>query len=200
MPDLTISVWNRQLSTTLGALRIPVPEGKLSHRVGWHSAAVTALAFSPDGMMIASGCSDGRVRLWDTATGSIISVSAGHTGEIKSIAFSPDGKLLVSGSADYTSRVWEVATGKAVATLNGHLSWVRAVAVNPDGMTVATGSSDTSIRLWDLKSGAELNFMSQYSYVTALAFSPDGRRLAASLWGGGRHTQGHGNDQPADDL
>src|SRR5512138_3833071 len=107
MSDLTVSAWNRGLSTTLGALSIPAPEGKLSHRLGWHHAAVTALSFSPDGERIASGCGDGKVRLWDTATGSFITECTGHTGEIRSIAFSPNGELLVSGSTDRTARVWE---------------------------------------------------------------------------------------------
>src|SRR5512137_1344605 len=94
------TVEQRGLSTTLGALKIPVPQGKLSHRVGWHGAAVTALAFSPDGRRIASGCNDGLVRLWDTVTGSLIDEFSGHTGEIRSITFSPDGAYLVSGSTD----------------------------------------------------------------------------------------------------
>ena len=181
MPDFKIATTSqRALSTTLGALRIPVPEGKLSHRIGWHGAAVTALAFSPDGSMIASGCSDGLVRLWDTATGSFISDCAGHTGEVRSLAFSPDGEHLVSGSVDSTARIWETATGKLVAELSGHLSWVRAVAVNPAGSMVATGSGDNTVRLWDLKSGAELDFMSHYSCIMALAFSPDGGSLPSA--------------------
>jgi WD40 repeat protein len=98
----------------------------------------------------ASTLSDGKVRLWDVATGRIVVTLEGHTSSVFALAFSPDGKALASGSKDRTVKLWEVATGKNTASLVGHTSAVEAVAFSPDGKTLASGSDDRTIKLWNL--------------------------------------------------
>jgi uncharacterized caspase-like protein len=99
-----------------------------------HTAATRAMAFSPDGGLLASGGDDATVKLWNTATGREIATLNGHSLGVKALTFSEDGKLLVSGSDDGSARLWDVQSGEILATLvtlNGGADWL---VVTPDGL------------------------------------------------------------------
>jgi WD40 repeat protein len=74
-----------------------------------HEHIVSAIAVSPDGKTLASGCVDNTVKLWDMGSGENLVTLKGHGDAIWSVAFSPDGKTLASASADKTIKLWEVA-------------------------------------------------------------------------------------------
>jgi WD40 repeat protein len=167
--------------------------GTVVRTLNGHSGYVYSVAFSPDGATIASGSggSDYTVRIWATATGTLLRTLEGHGDDIHSVAFSPDGTLLASGSNDKTVRVWETATGALRVTLTGHQKPVTAVAFSPNGRFVAASSGDATIRFWDAERGravGRLTFPALYDEyvpyrrgVLSIAFSPDGKYLAAGL-------------------
>jgi WD40 repeat protein/serine/threonine protein kinase len=145
-----------------------------------HKEAVSAVAFSPDDRILASGSADRTVKLWDTKTGKEVLALKGHEDSVTSLAFSPDGKRLVSGSADKTVKIWDAATGRTIHTLEGHAESVTAVAYSSDGRHVVSGSVDKTVWVWDVEAGRmTAQYRKHEQPVNGVAFSPDGKTVVS---------------------
>lgn len=143
------------------------------------NVAVTSVAFSPDGRILAAGNESHTVQLWNTSTDGLTATLKGHSAQVGSLAFSPDGRTLASGGGDGTIRLWNPATRRHIATLKGHSAVVDSVAFSPDGKTLATSGSDTAW-LWNPATRRHVAALGYYrAGVRAVAFSPDGRILAS---------------------
>jgi WD40 repeat protein len=119
---------------------------------------VTAVAFSPDGRLLATGAGEpsrsGQIKLWDAATGKLVrEISQPHSDSVLALEFSPDCTLLASGSADRFAKVFDVESGKLVKAFEGHSDHVTGVSWKADGRTLATSGADNQVKFWDLPSG-----------------------------------------------
>lgn len=138
-----------------------------------HEGFVSALAYSANGALIASGSRDNTVRLWNARTGQEVG-SSGSIDYLTSLAFSPDGKSLASGSGDKQVRLWNALTGVMEHILTGHTGGVKAVVYSSDGALLASGGKDGKALIWNAHTGVLLQTLtSPGGAVNALAFSAD---------------------------
>lgn len=140
---------------------------------------INAIAFAPDGKLVATTHHDGFIRLWDAVDGKLRLKLTGHEDVVFPARFSPDGKWLASGSLDCTVRLWEVATGKEVHKLVGQKAFVKSVEFGRDAKTIlSVGQTDGLLwvtRPASVPSGA----------VAALwdeLLSPDAAKAYEAIW------------------
>ena len=166
---------------------------------------LTSVAWSPDGITLATGSRRGIVTLWNAESGEQQGWFRAHsggekyTGRITHVAFSPDGALLASSSDDQTVKVWDVATRKLQATCDGHSETVNCVTFSPVGKWLASAGSDGRVMVWSSESGScRVSPVKHRESVEWVAYSPDGMTLATAsadmtvkLWPDGRTLRGH---------
>jgi WD40 repeat protein len=149
-----------------------------------------ALAFSPDGTMLAAGGADGTVRVVSPADGRLIAGPFISSGGAVAIAFSPDGGTLATGNPDGTARLWDMAsaasrqigTGAPIYTVS--YTWA---AFTPGGKTLVTVTGNGVMQVWDVATGRQIDktplfWTRKYGFVIlspgVIALSPNGAALA----------------------
>jgi WD40 repeat protein len=142
---------------------------------------VLALAFSPDGKILASGggtpSRDGELLLWSATEGTLLrEITGAHSDTVFDLSFTADGTLLASAAADKFARVFDVKTGKLVRSFEGHTNHVLGVAWNRTGRTLATAGADDVIKVWSLESGQQIRtvqgFTKQATALRYLGYEP----------------------------
>jgi WD40 repeat protein len=201
--DQSVYLWDAATGKRL--LHIPPPDlpadpGRL---FGHLYRKDVAIAFAPDGKTLATGNSDGKVRLWELPSGKPLLDFQGQPARINSdnesypravskLAYSPEGRSLIVGSlGDDTFHLY-TAAGKllrqfkpkppATPAQSGYSFWDVAVAFAPDGKSLAAagGRLDLSIRLWETATAQERRkYGGPQRALHLVAFSPDGRTLAS---------------------
>ncbi|GAB1420190.1 hypothetical protein MASR2M15_02740 [Anaerolineales bacterium] len=155
--------------------------GEIVRTLEGHGARVRAVAYSPDGRLIASGSQDGvenNLLIWDANTGEILQHLQGHNGIVYSLDFSPDSRFLASAGEDRSVIYWDLTESKIALQLYGHTQAVRSVAFNKDGTGLISGADDGTVRLWDLSVGSDvLVYLGHKDAVLAVDYSGDGQTI-----------------------
>ena len=135
---------------------------------------ISSVAFSSDGVTLATGSRNGTVKLWDVAAQQDIATLKVHS-SVSSVAFSSDGVTLATGLRNGTVKLWDVAAQQDIATLKVHASSVNSVAFSSDGVTLATGSWDGTVKLWDVTTRQNIATLERHtSSVNSVAFQAMG--------------------------
>jgi WD40 repeat protein/serine/threonine protein kinase len=151
---------------------------------------VFAVAYSPDGKTVLTGCKDGTVQSWDAVNGNRLGQPMRHRFKIRSVAISPDGKRILVGSEDKMARFWDAVTNQPSGLPLVHQGPVGAVAFSHDGKTLLTASSDNTVRLWDADPGRPFGLIAEHADVGhAVAYGPDGKSILTGHYAGtARHS------------
>ena len=162
------------------------PFAKLNDKTRWGNEDLKYLLFSPNGATLAVATRDGRIRLCDPETGTERAGFDFASGP-RYLAFSQDSSTLLALCAhDHRLKIWDVASGKELIdkerTRSGYSDVV--AALSPDGKSYATFDYSTGesgvVSLWDTRTGKlRTTFLGHRTPVRDLAFSPDGKTLAA---------------------
>jgi WD40 repeat protein len=148
-----------------------------------HPNLIHAVAFSPDGRTILTGCEDGQARFFSAITGELLEEPLWHEGNVRSVTFSPDGLQALTasaGGADYgRARLWDVVPRPSLQTLSLPKGPVGFLAFSSDGKRLAALAGDGAVRLFDARSNQLIGSPLRHSgRIVAVDFSPDGQLIA----------------------
>jgi WD40 repeat protein len=188
--EVVFSPDGRRLATLAPDNTVKVREAATGQELlslGGPPHSVTKVVFSPDGRLLASAGKDKRVNLWDATTGQQVCTLAGDADAFGLMAISPDHQRFASADHTGVVKVWDVRTGQVTHTFSrSAANLICNVTFSPAGERLATvGVNGKTVNIWDLQTRQViLTLRGHGSYVTEVAFSPDGRRLASACLDG----------------
>ena len=143
-----------------------------------HKEPLTAVAFSLDGLSVAS--SDERTaNVWDIASGRFKPV-LGENGLFNTIAISPDGKFLAGLGPNFSVKIWEATWRRIKSQATGHSNDVTTLTFSPDGKAFVSGGRDGQLKRWDTATGRLLTaYQGHYDAVLTVTFTPDSTHLVS---------------------
>ena len=143
--------------------------------------AVVALAFSPDGLILASLTDNHTLNLWDVRAASLQAKLESRDSSFTCLAFSPDAKRLAVGEQIGRLTLLDPVSAEPLRETLDAQSPVAALAFSPDGKRLAAAGEDGSVRILDAATGKlEANIAASHGTMTSVGFSPDGKLLATA--------------------
>lgn len=164
-----------------GGARTIVDHPVRAHTIKAHANSIDAVAYSPTGMLFATGSwsrdpkwgPQGEVKIWD-AQGKLHKTLRGHAGAVKALTFSPDGQILASGAYDKTLILFNTRSGSASKLPNRHTAPIILLSFSPDGRQLLSGDESGALIFWEVRTlrPVQERFLRGYSgRVRARAYS-----------------------------
>ncbi|HEX9931058.1 MAG TPA: TIR domain-containing protein [Pyrinomonadaceae bacterium] len=162
----------------------PTPGFTLRNVLRGHIKSINRIAWSPNGLYLASPCDDKTIRIWYAHDGACVCILQGHTDTVSGVAWSPDSQLIASSSNDGTLRLWEANSGKPLQTLvpaKSKYKGLSSIDWSLDGQRLACTSLDSAIHIWNANNCKELKVLETgTTQVLSISWSPDSQRLASA--------------------
>lgn len=150
-----------------------------------HYYDIATSAFSPDGLNLATGADDSKVKIWNMQSGFCFVTFSEHSAPVTAVAFLPSGSVVVSASLDGTVRAFDLVRYRNFRTMTSpHPVQFVSLAVDPAGEVICAGSLDTfQVYVWSVRTGRLLDVLAGHEGpVAGLAFSPTQSLLASASW------------------
>ncbi|KAF7370909.1 Chromatin associated protein [Mycena sanguinolenta] len=180
--DRTVRVWHLEDGSVRVFAATPEADPATSSGPANADAGVTSVAISPDGALVAAGCVDAVVRIWNVPSGVLVEQLRGHQDSVYSVVFTHDGYGLVSGSLDNTLKYWNLRGSKArkeggkptqcMTTFLGHKDYVLSVGVSRDSQWFVSGSKDRGIQFWDQTGVVQCMLQGHKNSVISISLGP----------------------------
>ncbi|MBP0021629.1 MAG: serine/threonine protein kinase [Cyanobacteria bacterium SBLK] len=166
--------------TAFSSLKTLQPVWSCFRTLKGHTSSVCALAFHPNGKILASGGADRVIRFWDADTGtSQFKVLKGHSSIITAIVFQPQTNLIISCSWDYRICFWNYE--EELAEIEAHAGWIKTLAITRSSQLLASGSADKTVKLWDVNTRKlKQTLWGCEGEIRSLVFNPKGNLLMGS--------------------
>ena len=161
----------------------PPSDGKLQQEIRKHTDWVTALEFSPDGVLLATGDRNGGLFVWEAFTAREYFTLRGHTAAITEISWRTDSNVVASASEDTTIRLFEMENGNQIRGWGAHGGGVQSVRYSIDGKIVSAGR-DRLVSVWDGNGTSQRLFEAFPDVALRSTFTHDSARVIAADWTG----------------
>ena len=160
--------------------------GEEVRKIEGFSDRIVALAFSPDGKLLATAggppTEEGEVKLIEVASGKVVQdLKGAHSDTAFGVSFSADGKMLATCGADKFVKIFNVADGKFIKSFEGHTHHVLDVGWKSDGKFLASAGADNAIKVWDFEKGEQARTVNGHSkQVTKISFTSTNPQFATT--------------------
>lgn len=162
-------------------------DAESGRHVAWlgHSGMIICAAFDPAGRRIATGGTDGSVRVWDAEDGGLLQTLTGHVGIVSSVQFSADGRRILTAGHDASVRIWALESGESVAEwADPAIGLVTQAAYAPDESQVAVATQSGDLWIWEPKAGAARTLKGHLQRADEVRYSRSGALLFSRGWDG----------------
>ena len=174
----TINVRDEQSTSLFGSLLGTAME-ILVKQTNDLDLSISDVAFGPDGRLLATAGSSGKIKLWDTKTFTRMYTFV-RSESVITVTFSPDGVLLATAGRNQKPTIWNVKTRELVTVLGENKNTIHSLDFSPDGRLLASGQENGGIVIWNAATWEQVRSLAgHHGRIGNIQFSPDGSLLAS---------------------